>query len=61
MNGALDPITIRQLLKAMQARAETVKPKALGVLGEAHVRQVLTDCYGVDNGTLRYKCEPGGG
>ena len=57
--GALDPAQVVRLLKAMQARAREVKPEALGVIGQAHVTQILTDAYGVDPDTLVYRCHKG--
>jgi hypothetical protein len=59
VDGALDPARVRQLLKAMQARAKAVKPAVLGVLGEHHVRQALAAWYGVADDTLRYRCQKG--
>ena len=53
---ALDATKVARLLKAMQARAREVKPEALGVIGQAHITQMLTDCYGVDPDTLTYRC-----
>jgi DNA topoisomerase VI subunit B len=57
---ALDTAKVARLLKAMQARAREVKPEALGVIGQTHVTQMLTGCYGIDPDTLTYRCHKGG-
>ena len=57
--GRWTPRKVVRLLKAMQARAREVKPEALGVIGQAHVTQMLTDAYGVDPDTLTYRCHKG--
>jgi DNA topoisomerase VI subunit B len=55
----LDTAAVARLLTAMQARAREVKPQALGVLGQAHLTQMLTEAYGVDPATLTYRCQKG--
>jgi Protein of unknown function C-terminus (DUF2399) len=49
---ALEPVT--RLLAAMRREARPVKPAALGVLGEAHVRTYLTTQCGVEPESLKY-------
>jgi hypothetical protein len=50
---ALEPVT--RLLKAMRLESRPVKPAALGVLGEAHVRTFLTTHAHVEPETLKYR------
>jgi DNA topoisomerase VI subunit B len=49
---ALEPVTA--LLAVMRTEARAVKPAALGVLGESHVRAHLVDQYNVEPGSLKY-------
>lgn len=49
---ALEPVTT--LLAAMQAESRPVKPAALGVLGEAHVRSFLTTNADVEPESITY-------
>jgi hypothetical protein len=51
----LDPALVAALLKTMQERVRPVKPQALGVLGEAHLRRALTTWYDVDPATIHYR------
>ena len=49
---ALEPVAV--LLAAMQAESRPVKPAALGVLGEAHVRSFLTTHAAVEPESITY-------
>jgi len=51
----LDPAMVGALLQTMQERVRPVKPKALGVLGDAHLRQALTIWHDVDPATIHYR------
>ena len=53
-NGDVDRGTVETLLEAMRAESRAVKPDALGVLGEAHVRAWLLAHGGLPQ-TLKYK------
>jgi hypothetical protein len=56
VNGVdLDPVCVAALLGAMQARVRPVKPQALGVLGEAHLRRALEGWWDVDPQTIHYR------
>jgi hypothetical protein len=47
----------KALLKAMQKESRAVRSKALGIIGEDHLRRRLSRYYGVeDGGSIKYKC-----
>ena len=46
---------VSALLEAMQHNTRPVKPAALGVIGEAHIRQYLAEHCGVHAESIRYK------
>ena len=41
LQSGMDDAAIAHLLQAMQARSRVIQPKALGVLGKAHLEQYL--------------------
>ncbi|HJT76547.1 MAG TPA: hypothetical protein VJ739_05030, partial [Gemmataceae bacterium] len=51
----VDRAAVCRLLGAMQAAARPVKPKALGVIGEAHLAACLVRDHGADADSIRYK------
>ena len=53
--SGIDDAAIARLLQAMQARSRAVPPKALGVVGEPHLRQFLTQRRGVEPDTVGYR------
>jgi hypothetical protein len=46
---------VTPLLLAMQRESRIVKPEALGIIGERHLRSCLVDHYGVNEATVSYK------
>jgi DNA topoisomerase VI subunit B len=50
---AIEPV--ETLLSAMQTESRPVKPAALGVLGEGHLKESLVRDYGVEEESLKYK------
>jgi DNA topoisomerase VI subunit B len=52
-HGDVDRTTIAALLEAMQAESRPLKPAALGILGEVHLRGWLTQQLGADT-TITY-------
>jgi DNA topoisomerase VI subunit B len=55
----VDAGAVHRLLSAIQAAARPVKPKALGVLGEAHLAHKLEGEWGCAPGGIRYKAVAG--
>lgn len=53
VNGSLDKLKIQALLKALQQHTRPVKAKALGVIGEAHLRSRL-EAMGVQPDSFQY-------
>lgn len=53
-DGEVDQILTTKLLKAMQRLSREVKPQALGIIGEQHVRQKL-EADGCHANSIRYK------
>ena len=55
VNGGMDGPRVRALLKAMQERSRLIKPAALGVLGDTHLRTILVEGFEVEPESLKYK------
>ncbi|MGD9894961.1 MAG: ATP-binding protein [Dehalococcoidia bacterium] len=51
----VDEHVVDRLLRVMQSQARALKPVALGILGEAHLRRVLTDTFGAAPASIRIK------
>ena len=57
--GDVDMTAVRTLLETMQRVTRPVKPKALGVIGEEHVRRwLVTHCH-VSEGSVTYRRKMG--
>lgn len=56
-NGDVDQAQVSRLLQAMQGAAKPVKPDALGIIGEGHIRQWLAACC--DEETIAYRAARG--
>jgi DNA topoisomerase VI subunit B len=51
----VDAEAVRRLLGAMTQAARTVRPEALGVVGQAHLAESLTSAWRCDKDSIRYK------
>jgi DNA topoisomerase VI subunit B len=51
----VDIAMTQRLLSAMQQAAKVIKPAALGVIGEAHIRQRMTARSWIDSDSIQYK------
>ena len=54
VDGDLNPDQVAALLRAMQEASRPIKPAALGVLGEAHVRARVVADWGAAPDSVRY-------
>jgi hypothetical protein len=57
-DGEFDHVLTNRLLRAMRETARAPKPEQLGIIGEAHCRQ-LAARYGGDGSTFEYSCKTG--
>ncbi len=55
VHGDVDAAMTQRLLRAMQQEAKAIKPAALGVIGEAHLRQRMTARSWIDSDSIQYK------
>ena len=55
MGSDVDLARVHALLSVMQAEAKVIQPQALGVLGEAHLRQRLVTSYYVAEESINYR------
>jgi hypothetical protein len=59
IDNDVDVEAVQNLLGAMKAETRPVKPQTLGVLGKEHLADCLTDLYGADPESTRYKAALG--
>jgi hypothetical protein len=59
VNGDLEAARIMPLLRAMQRHSRQIKPEALGVIGQAHIRRRFVDEWGVTDDSFRYAKQMG--
>ena len=57
LQSGMDDAAIAHLLQAMQARSRVIQPKALGVLGKAHLEQYLMRWRRAAPDTLTYHAQ----
>jgi hypothetical protein len=55
VEGTIGEARVRALLKAMQVASRAVKPHALGVLGDTHLRTFLEQQLAVEPASIKYK------
>jgi hypothetical protein len=51
----VDMEAVERLLDAMKAASRSVKPKALGIIGESHLAASLVSCWEIDRDSIRYR------
>jgi hypothetical protein len=59
VGGDVDEAAVARLLRAMRAESRPVRPDKLGVIGQDHMRRVLTRHYGADPDSVTYRSARG--